>query len=195
MAMSRLDIGRELEAALEDTVALSDKKSRWQEEFDALPEWAQKMVRALSGYAGFGTFDPRDFVDVERSRYQGFRVVLRRGIEWDEGFLGMLELAEAMSAPPPPSSPPPRERRVFNVVEALAGNPCDDPEGGGFDQPCVFGNRVGHHAVYCHNSTWPDSPRKCRRGPGYARLHGISEKENRHENCPGFCANPDYKPT
>ena len=95
------------------------------------------------------------------------------------------------SWPPPP--PPERERRVLNLVELIADP--NDEEGGGFDQPCAFGNRVGYHAVYCHNDAWPDSPSKCRRGKGCAEVYGIPEQDNRHEDCPGFVANPDFVAT
>lgn len=60
-----------------------------------------------------------------------------------------------------------------NVVEMLSD------EDGGFDQPCRFGNRVGEHAVYCHNDAWVDSPRKCRRT-------WYTGGKVRDEDCPGF---------
>lgn len=71
---------------------------------------------------------------------------------------------------------------AFNIVEFIA-----DEDDSAFDQPCAFGHRVECHAVYCHNDEWEDGPRKCRRT-------WYSGGEVRDEDCPGFKANPDYKP-
>lgn len=67
----------------------------------------------------------------------------------------------------------------MNVVELIADGDC------AADQPCRFGHRVEDHAVYCHNSRWIDSPRKCRRtqNPRWG-------KPWPHEECPGFEPNP-----
>lgn len=65
-----------------------------------------------------------------------------------------------------------------NVVELIASG--DDSA---FDQPCRFGHRVEGHAVYCHNSRWIDSPRKCRRT-------WYTGGRIRDEDCPGFEPNP-----
>ena len=54
-----------------------------------------------------------------------------------------------------------------------------------FDQPCIHGNRVENHAVYCHNTEWSDAPRKCHRS-------WYTGGEERDEDCPGFKANPNY---
>ena len=154
-------------------------KSKWQLELEALPEWCQKMVRALAGNAGYGWQRPMTpLADAEK--YIGFHVTLKSksNDQWSSGFFDMLELAQALTAPWPPPKPHPRVKRAFNVVELAAE---DDPDGGGFDQPCAFGNRVGFHAVYCHNVGWPDGPRKCRR----------NRDDYLHEDCPGFVANPD----
>jgi hypothetical protein len=170
------------------------QKSRWQTEFDALPEWVQKMVRACGGCAGYGGGGADTLLSgmsaEDRKKYSSFHVLLREEayMEWFEGFSHLRSLASAMTAPWPPPLPPKRERRVLNLVELIA----DEEEGGGFDQPCAFGNRVGHHAVYCHNDAWPDAPSKCRRGKECAEVYGIPEEENRHEDCPGFVANPDF---
>lgn len=152
------------------------ENSKWQAEFDALPAWAQKMVRALAGCQSHGiggdSYPHEENADI-------FRLALDRDkfSDWWSGFDGMLDLAQALTAPWPPPDAPARERRVFNVVELLY-------EDGGFDQPCAFGNRVGGHAVYCHNDAWPNSPRKCRR----------NRDDYKHEDCPGFVANPDAEP-
>lgn len=69
---------------------------------------------------------------------------------------------------------------VINLVELIA----DDDESG-FDQPCAYGNCVKGHAVYCHNETWPDAPRKCRRT-------WYTGGEERDEDCPGFAPNPNF---
>ena len=53
-----------------------------------------------------------------------------------------------------------------------------------FDQECVYGNRVGGHAVYCHNE---DSPyRKCRFG-------WYSGGDTPDRDCQCFKENPNYK--
>lgn len=69
--------------------------------------------------------------------------------------------------------------RHINLVELIA-----DPEECAYDQACRFGHRVGGHAVYCHNETWEDSPRKCRRT-------WYTGGAARDEDCPGFEANPE----
>jgi hypothetical protein len=66
-----------------------------------------------------------------------------------------------------------------NLMEMVA-----DPHECAFDQACRFGNRVGGHAVYCHNEQWEDAPRKCRR----TRYTGGVERD---EDCPGFEPNPN----
>jgi hypothetical protein len=155
-------------------------KSKWQKEYDALPEWARKMVRAAAhvhGHGGFAT----ELVGLGRDKI-GLHVLFgsrEHADLWNDGLWELIDLASALTAPWPPPEPPPRERRVVNVVELID----DGNEGGGFDQPCCFGNRVGYHAVYCHNDAWPNSPRKCRR----------NREDYKHEDCPGFVANPDFK--
>lgn len=64
-----------------------------------------------------------------------------------------------------------------NLVEMISD------EEGGFDQPCAFGNRCGGHAVYCHNSKWLYSPRKCRRT-------WYTGGEVKDEDCEGYAPNP-----
>jgi hypothetical protein len=66
----------------------------------------------------------------------------------------------------------------FSLVEMIA-----EPDECAFDQACKFGNRVGGHAVYCHNDQWKDAPRKCRR----TRYTGGVERD---EDCEGFQPNP-----
>jgi len=68
---------------------------------------------------------------------------------------------------------------MINLVEVC----CDESA---FDQPCIHGNRIEGHAVYCHNETWPDAPRKCRRT-------WYTGGKVRDEDCQGFAPNPDYK--
>lgn len=55
------------------------------------------------------------------------------------------------------------------------------------NQPCVHGTLVDGHAVYCHNTTWKDAPRKCRRT-------WYTGGEVKDEDCPGFSSNPEYVP-
>jgi hypothetical protein len=63
-----------------------------------------------------------------------------------------------------------------NLVEIL------EDDDSAFDQPCKYGDRVGCHAVYCHNNEWPEAPRKCRR----TWYTGGAERD---EDCPGFAPN------
>lgn len=159
------------------------EKSRWQKEFDALPEWAQKMVGAVSNEGlvchGYGHEDQilAGMSAESKKKYRGFFAAFKNMDDWSTGFWGLQELAYALSAPyPAPANLPPHEKMTTqNIVEiATAGD--DDCA---FDQPCYFGHRVESHAVYCHNDAWPDSPRKCRR----------NRDDYRHEDCPGFVAN------
>lgn len=70
---------------------------------------------------------------------------------------------------------------MFNIVEAIAGD--DDCA---WDQPCKYGHRVDEHAVYCHNDSWNESPRKCRR----TWYTGGKVKD---EDCEGFSPNVKEK--
>lgn len=73
---------------------------------------------------------------------------------------------------------------MTNLVEFFA-----DEEECAFDQPCEHGHRVEHHSVYCHNETWRDAPRKCKRTWYWGRG---ADKELQDEACPGFKPNLDY---
>ena len=68
----------------------------------------------------------------------------------------------------------------INLVELFA---CED---GGFDQPCIYGNRVESHAVYCHNQDWLYAPRKCHRT-------WYTGGKERDEDCEGYKPNPAFK--
>lgn len=160
------------------------EQSKYQKELEALPEWAQKMVRAASQYAsyGIGGADLTSMSEKRAKEHTVFIFALKNKAfkEWFDGFLGMMDLAQALTAPWPPPEAPARERRAFNIVELVSDD--NEDEGGGFVGPCAFGSLVPRHAVYCHNEAWPNSPRKCRR----------NRDDYRHESCPGFVANPDY---
>lgn len=67
----------------------------------------------------------------------------------------------------------------FNIVELLAEQ---EDATSGFNQPCMYGNLVDGHAVYCHNSNWLYSPRKCRRT-------WYTGGETKDEDCEGFKPN------
>jgi hypothetical protein len=162
------------------------EKSRWQKEFAALPEWAQKMVRAAGGIASYGGGSSDALVGMSkesRDKYTVFHAALRKEAyeEWFDGFCDLRELAAALTAPwPPPTDLKPHEQMTTgNIVEMMTAGEDDCA----FDQPCYFGHRVECHAVYCHNDAWPDSPRKCRRR--------ADDPEYRHEDCPGFAPHPD----
>lgn len=160
-------------------------RSRWQKEFDALPEWAQKLVRGLAECGGYGGGAGEHWhvgmSKEAREKYTPFNVILnkRHYEEWWEGWWGLRDLAAAMTAPwPPPADLPPHEQMTTgNIVEMVTAGDDDCA----FDQPCYFGHRVETHAVYCHNDAWPDSPRKCRRRK--------DDPDFRHEDCPGFAPN------
>jgi len=69
---------------------------------------------------------------------------------------------------------------MINLIEMIA-----DPEDCAFDQPCEFGYRVEHHAVYCH-SDHPNALRKCRR----TWYTGGKIKD---EDCEFYKLNPNFK--
>lgn len=71
-----------------------------------------------------------------------------------------------------------KQDKMINLVELIA-------EEGGFDQSCVYGNRVENHAVYCH-SNHRGAPRKC-------RCTWYTGGKIRDENCPFYKPNPEYK--
>lgn len=150
--------------------------SRWQREYHGLPDWARELVDALKPCTSYGV----SFED-------GGGISVTISFSENEASWRMLDavadaknFAGALSAPFPPPTAPAREKRVFNIVEAIAEGEGDCA----FDQPCCFGHRVEDHAVYCHNEGWPDAPTKCRR----------NRDDYRHEDCPGFVANPESFP-
>lgn len=159
-------------------------KSKWQTEYDALPGWAKKMVKALMSCVSYGGGSDdylSGMTQEHRKQHFVFHVTMHNDAweDWWSGFGDAKELAHALTAPwPPPPPPPARERRAFNLVELV-----DDGEDSAFDQPCAFGHRVDGHAVYCHNEGWPNGPRKCRRRQ--------DDPKYLHEDCPGFVLNPD----
>ena len=155
-------------------------KSKYQQEYDALPQWARNLIDALKPSVGYGVADGSHIVDKHDAETHILFRNHHDALKCMNAISKACELKSALSAPYPPPSAPLREKRSVNVVEILAEGADDECA---FDQPCCFGNRVDHHAVYCHNEDWPDSPRKCRR----------DRNEYKHEDCPGFVANPDYK--
>jgi len=56
------------------------------------------------------------------------------------------------------------------------------------DQKCAFGSHVLGHAVYCHNTEWPDAPMKCRRST-WSRTW-LGEEKYPDEACRGYSPNP-----
>jgi hypothetical protein len=70
------------------------------------------------------------------------------------------------------------------------GEACfaDEEDGGGFNQPCKFGNLAEGHAVYCTNSKWLYGPTKCRRT-------WYTGGERRDEDCEGYAPNPKFNPS
>jgi hypothetical protein len=67
---------------------------------------------------------------------------------------------------------------------AFAGDEEDGgEEGGGFNQPCKFGNLAPGHKVYCTNAKWLYAPSKCCRT-------WYTGGETRDEDCEGFAPNP-----
>lgn len=72
------------------------------------------------------------------------------------------------------------EKTQRNIVEMLA----DDDEEQAFYQPCIYGNRVGGHSVYCHH---PDGiARKC-----YYRWCSVAAHEK--NECGGYEPNPAWR--
>lgn len=158
------------------------EKSRWQQEFDSLPEWAQKLVRASAHIGMYGGVSDEWLGAMLSAKkyYDGVGIAIHsdHSREWWDGFYGMKELSEALTAPWPPPPAPERPPALDQAVEMVA-----DEDDSAYDQPCAFGHRVEGHAVYCHNEAWPNSPRKCRRT-------WYTNGEVRDEDCPGFVANP-----
>jgi hypothetical protein len=162
-------------------------RSRWQQEYDALPEWARNLIDGLAQSAGFGGCDidavSHGMTKDAKEKYEAFHILLdkKKARVWWKGFFELRNLACAITAPFPAPVPKPRhEMTTENVVEIITSGEEDNA----FDQPCYYGHRVNGHAVYCHNDVWPDSSHKCRRG-GW----GPNTEENKHENCPGFYPN------
>lgn len=102
-------------------------KSKYQEQFDALPEWVQKLVRSLDGRAGHGYGTPA--IPLTSKNVTSCYVYLKGDAVnlWSDAMQEAMNLSDALSAPWPPPEAPPREKRVFNMVEMI-----DDE--GGFDQ-------------------------------------------------------------
>lgn len=148
-------------------------KSKYQQEYDALPEWAKGIIDGLQAASSHGIGGPVGEARISIT-FDG------EGVAWKmmDAIGDAICFAGALTAPFPPPAPPAREKRAMNIVEMVA----DDDEECLFDQPCCFGHRVGFHAVYCHNEAWPHSPRKCHR----------NRDDHLHEDCPGFVANPDF---
>ena len=183
---------------------MSEEKSRWQKEYDALPGWAQKMVRAASDCIGYGNVNPpahlvSGIASKSKKDVIAFRALFKNHEAegaFFEGFCDLKELANALTAPwPPPTNLPLHEKMTTeNIVEMITAGDKDCA----FDQKCYFGHRVENHAVYCHNAAWPNSPHKCRRGELMADIYGgkpedYRHEDYRHEDCPGFVSNPDTR--
>lgn len=75
---------------------------------------------------------------------------------------------------------------IPNLVEMIA-----DEDECAWDQPCAFGYRVEHHAVYCHNEKWLYAPSKCRRHSGNSVW---GDEAWPHDKCRGYKPNPNFKP-
>lgn len=149
-------------------------KSKQQQEYDALPEWARALVDAVRPAVGYGIGCTGTSENKEWRAEVRFRGGNEQAAEGCAALAGVLFFAQSLSAPWPPAPPEARSPVPSNVVEIAAfEGDC------AFDQTCAFGYRVEHHAVYCEHSQWPDHPRKCRRDRALYR----------HEDCPGFTPN------
>jgi hypothetical protein len=167
-----------------DDALMTNPMSKYRDQLEALPQWAKNLVlaaRDIVYHSYGGGFDH----SYKRKRVTECRVAFNEDEPrrlWNEGFEGLQDLAEALTAPyPPPSFEEAVEIRGGSppgLVEMVAGSDeC------GFDQPCAFGYRVEAHAVYCHNEKWPNSPRKCRR----------NRTDFKHEDCPGYVPNTNCR--
>lgn len=155
-------------------------KSKYQEEYDSLPEWAKSLIDGLKDCCGYG--GGRSTMG---EKYSTLMFEFKRESNTTKAFSGMcgaIDLKNALSAPNPP---PTAEEIAESVIKMNVVELCDDGEDSAFDQPCTFGHRVNGHAVYCHNTLWPDSPRKCKRGNYWG-------EDWPHKDCPGYVANPDH---
>jgi hypothetical protein len=71
-------------------------------------------------------------------------------------------------------------KTAANIVEILANGIYD--EGQAFDQPCLYGNRVGAHSVYCHHPDDNIRHRKC-------FYRWCSRSEHAENKCGGYIPN------
>jgi hypothetical protein len=149
--------------------------NKYHQELASLPEWVRSLVRAVSELR-MHSFGMCDFYEVKGLPKRELVFSTAGADAWDAGFTRLLELAEAISAPDPAPTYEEAQRIIGGARPGVVEMVCDESA---FDQPCAFGHRVEGHAVYCHNSAWPGSPRKCRR----------NRSDYRHEDCPGFVAN------
>lgn len=155
------------------------ERERLKQEYDSLPQWTRSLLDALGNVTGYGCRvdedDPKElsiFVTVG-----GFA-----SHATSDALFDAVRIASCLTAPMPGSynlNEIRIRRSAVNLVEMVAES--DDC---GFDQPCAFGHRVEGHAVYCHNDAWSGGPRKCRRT-------WYTGGEERDEDCPGFCPNPN----
>mgnify|MGYP000160791946 FL=1 len=151
-------------------------------EFNALPDWAKSLILAAQKSSGCGSgSDDLDRFNV----FMNFENRDEAGTFFS-ALLDLKEFADDLSAPDPSfyeQLPPEQELTADNLVETFM-----DDEDSAFDQPCRFGHRVGGHSVYCHNSHWPNAPRKCHRS-------WYTGGEFKDEDCAGYAPNPNRKST
>lgn len=157
-----------------------ETKAPWQTVYEALPPWVRKLVDAVPEHAGYSYGHREGYpggtaVSVLFSESQG-----ESASKMLAALMGLGSFKESMSAPWPPVGPTAEDSFTASIVEMVA-----DPDGCAFDQACAWGYRVEQHKVYCHHAKWPDHPNRCPYGWG---------TPTDAEACPGYFANPNYKP-
>lgn len=100
---------------------MSESKSKWQVEFNALPPWAQKLVTSLQGL-GTTTFGTELPSFLEGKGYQSIQLAIKQGHYTDfcEAVSTAKALSEALTAPwPKPTDLPLHEKmQTDNLVDA-----------------------------------------------------------------------------
>lgn len=135
-----------------------------------------------------------DFYQITQGQYSDERVIWQREYKDDEDTGGHAYPAdvrakyEELKGVPEFDPEWTAEKFIANEIGAEANlvelvGMFDEESA--WDQPCLYGNRCGGHAVYCHNDGWLYSPRKCRRT-------WYTGGEVKDEDCPGFHPNPYF---
>lgn len=122
---------------------MSDK-SRWQEEYDMLPQWAKSFVDGMKGWQSHGVCCCQVAVPGHDKDNAVTFVKTTENIALFDGIYGALQLAHALDAPWPKTNP---------------------SVGSSNTEPCVFGDPYPDHSdgIGCSCDEWKWRPRQCTR--------------------------------